>query len=162
MGTRKIIYPWERERTAEFSAVVNDIIKDIVEIKHPFFFNWLKTLESKLKQEVATNEFEAKIIALLSNHDKELFCDKAALKYFYEQGLGQEVNQIPEHERRILGRMYGDETLFLDINQAPYLPFYYGDTGFRFFTTHGQWRDAKNCRQINPDFSLGFMDIKMK
>ena len=128
--------------------MANDIIKDIVEIKHPFFFNWLKTLESKLKQEVATNEFEVKIIALLSNHDKELFCDKAALKYFYEQGLGQEVNQIPEHERRILGRMYGDETLFLDINQAPYLPFYYGDTGFRFFTTHGQWRDANNSRSV--------------
>jgi hypothetical protein len=44
------IHPWEREKTAEFSAVVNDIIKDIVEIKHPFFFNWLKTLEGKLTQ----------------------------------------------------------------------------------------------------------------
>ena len=142
------IYPWERERTAEFSAVVNDIIKDIVEVQHKFFFNWLKTLESKLKQGVATSEFEVKIIVLLGNHDKELFCDQAALKYFYETGLGQEVSQISEQERRTLGRMYGDETLFLDINQAPYLPFYYGDTGFRFFTTHGQWRDANNCRHI--------------
>lgn len=44
--------------------------------------------------------------------------------------------------------MYGDETLILDINQSPYLPFYYSDTGFRFFTTHSQWRDANNSRSV--------------
>lgn len=142
------IYPWERERKEEFSAIVNAIIKDIVEIQHAYFFKWLRELESKLKQESQLNSIKARIVIMIGNHDKELFCDAEALNYFYEQALGRNVSQIPEDERKTLGRMYGDETLFMDPSRAPYLPFYYGDTGFRFFTTHGQWRDEANCRRI--------------
>ncbi|MCB1985042.1 MAG: hypothetical protein H6936_12415 [Burkholderiales bacterium] len=142
------IYPWERHRKEEFSAVVNAIIKDIVEKQHAFFFKWLRELESKLKQESLLSEIKAKIVIMIGNHDKELFCDTEALKYFYEKALGRSISQIPETERKTLGRMYGDESMFLDPDRAPYLPFYYGDTGFRFFTTHGQWRDEANSRNI--------------
>lgn len=140
------IYPWERERTAEFSMVVNAIIEEIVEVKHEKFFKWLQGLKIALRRDAAVDE--VKIVVLLGNHDKELFCDQKALTYFYEKGLGQSVEAISESERRSLGRMYGDEEMFLDPNQAPYLPFYYGDKGFRYFTTHGQWRDADNSAKI--------------
>ncbi|MCP5244484.1 MAG: metallophosphoesterase [Burkholderiales bacterium] len=142
------IYPWERNRKKEFSAVVNAIIKDIVENQHAFFFKWLRELESKLKQESQLSTIKTKVVIMIGNHDKELFCDTEALNYFYEKALGRNVSQIPDDERKMLGRMYGDETLFQDPNQPPFLPFYYGDTGFRFFTTHGQWRDEANCRSI--------------
>ncbi|GJL76451.1 hypothetical protein [Nitrosomonas sp.] len=145
------IYPWERNRKEEFSAVVNAIIKDVVENQHAYFFHWLRELENKFKQESQLSNISARIVIMIGNHDKELFCDPEALKYFYEKGLGRNVSQIPEEERRMLGRMYGDETMFLDPNQAPYLPFYYGDTGFRFFVTHGQWRDEANSRRIKAE-----------
>ena len=142
------IYPWERERKEEFSAVINAIIKDIVKNQHAYFFQWLRELDNKLKQENQLNNITTRIVIMIGNHDKELFCDQEALKFFYEHGLGRNLIQIFEEERKMLGRMYGDEALFLDLNQAPYLPFYYGDTGFRFFTTHGQWRDEANSRRI--------------
>ncbi|MDH5551986.1 MAG: metallophosphoesterase [Nitrosomonas sp.] len=140
------IYPWERERTAEFSKVVNLIIREIVEQRHINFFKWLQGLKIRLKQDSGVDK--VKIVILLGNHDKELFCDQEALKYFYEKGLGQSIEAISEEERRSLGRMYGDEKMFLDPTQAPYFPFYYGDKGFRYFATHGQWRDADNNAKI--------------
>ena len=142
------IYPWEREKKAEFSAVVNDIIKDIVEKEHSYFFSWLQNIESKLKNDDETKVERVKIVVLLGNHDKELFCDQQALAYFYEKGLGQKISKITQQERQALGRMYGDEQMFMDLKQAPYLPFYYGDQGFRFFTTHGQWRDKENSHAV--------------
>lgn len=142
------IYPWQREQTAEFSAVVNAIIKDIVKKEHSYFFDWLQNLEKKLMDDEETNIKHVNIVVLLGNHDKELFCDQKALKYFYEKGLGRKVVEIPEQERKALGRMYGDEQMFINIKQAPYLPFYYGDRGFRFFTTHGQWRDKENSHSV--------------
>ena len=48
------IYPWQREKTSEFSAVVNAIIKDIVKKEHSDFFDWLKNLETKLKEDNET------------------------------------------------------------------------------------------------------------
>lgn len=145
------IYPWERNRDQAFSHVVNSIIRDIVENKHASFFKWLQALESNLKQENKLGNIKVKIVVLLGNHDKELLCDQKALKYFYEKGLGRTICEIPEEELTALGRMYGDATLFQDPDQAPYLPFYYGDTGFRFFATHGQWRDSSNCRHIKSE-----------
>ena len=47
----KGVYPWERERTEDFSNVVNAIIKDIIEVKHSSFFEWLKDLEANLKRD---------------------------------------------------------------------------------------------------------------
>jgi hypothetical protein len=150
----KGIYPWERDRKECFSAVVNTIIKDIVEDKHRSFFDWLKELEVNLRRDTRnwdrTAAFEKlKIVITVGNHDKELLCDNEALTYFYEQGLGIKLSDIDDERRRLLGAMYGDETMFLDPKTAPYFPFYYGDTGFRFFTTHGQWRDPDNSAQIS-------------
>jgi len=142
------IYPWERDRKEEFSAVVYDIIRDIVENQHAKFFEWLRELENKLRQDNQLRDIKTKTVLMIGNHDKELFCVPEALNYFYETALGRDVKTIPEEERKLLGRMYGDESMFMDISQAPYLPFYYGDTGFRFFTTHGQWRDEANSRSI--------------
>jgi UDP-2,3-diacylglucosamine pyrophosphatase LpxH len=50
--------------------------------------------------------------------------------------------------------MYGDEKMFASVKKAPYLPFYYGDRGFRFFTTHGQWRDLENSRAVDKTDDL--------
>lgn len=141
----KGIYPWERERKVEFSAVVNVIIREIVQ-QHAAFFNMLKALPNRLSKEAGVKQVN--IVMTLGNHDKELFCDQQALSYFYEQGLGIKVAEISQTERQMLGRMYGDEKKFEDPSIAPYMPFYCGDTGFRFFTTHGQWRDKENCRSI--------------
>lgn len=146
------IYPWERERKEEFSSVVNAIIRDIVEKKHAVFFAWLRNLENKLKTDCKTIQ-RVRTVITVGNHDKELYCDQDALKYFYEAGLGIKISEITLEERRTLGRMYGDENMFQDTSQAPYLPFYYGDTGFRYFTTHGQWRDPANSRNIKKDGS---------
>ncbi len=140
------IYPWERERTEDFSKIVNLIIREIVEKQHINFFKWLQGLRGRLKQDSGVDK--VKIVVLVGNHDKELLCDQKALKYFYEVGLGQNVEEISEEERKSLGRMYGDENMFLDATQAPYLPFHYGDTGFRYFATHGQWRDASNSASV--------------
>ncbi len=146
------IYPWERDRTAEFSKVVNQIIREIVEVQHVNFFKWLQGLNARLKQDSGVDK--VKIVVLLGNHDKELFCDQQALKYFYEKGLGQKVEDIPTEERKSLGRMYGDEQMFIDPNIAPYLPFYYGDRGFRYFATHGQWHDTDNSAKVKETDSL--------
>ena len=158
------IYPWERERKEEFSSVINAIIRDIVEKQHSGFFKWLRNLESELKKDCPTVQ-QVKTVITVGNHDKELFCDQNALKYFYERGLGITVDTISEQERKMLGRMYGDENMFMDPGQAPYMPFYYGDTGFRYFTTHGQWRDASNSRKIKkegskPGWSAGKWQIE--
>ena len=143
------IYPWQRKKTVEFSSVVNTIIKDIVEKEHSYFFNWLQNLEKKLKDDDQTNVKHVKIVVLLGNHDKELFCDQQALNYFYEKGLGRKISKITKKEREGLSCMYsGGKDMFTDTKQAPYLPFYYGDKGFRFFTTHGQWRDKDNSNSV--------------
>ena len=142
------VYPWERDRKEEFSAILNSIIKDIVENKHSYFFHWLRELENKLRQESQLSAIRAKVVLTIGNHDKELLCVPETLRYFYEKALGRPVINIPDEERRMIGRMYGDESMFLDPHLAPYLPFYYGDTGFRFFTTHGHWRDEANCSRI--------------
>lgn len=140
------IYPWQRDCTKDFSRIVNEIIREIIDVEHKVFFQWLRELPEKLKKH--TQVQSVKIVVLLGNHDKELLCDQEALSYFYEKGLGLKLEDIADEERRTIGRMYGDEQMFVDKKTAPYFPFYYGDRGFRFFTTHGQWRDPDNSRKI--------------
>lgn len=148
------IYPWQREDKTEFSRVLNEILKDIVADKHVKFFDWLKAMPQKLKDEAGVDKME--VVVLLGNHDKELICDDKALSYFYEKALGRSLKKISEAERRWLGRMYGDEEKFLAPSSAPYLPFYFADRGFRFFTTHGQWRDATNNRSVKSKKGPGW------
>jgi hypothetical protein len=140
------IYPWQRDRTEDFSHIVNEIVRDIVDVEHKDFFRWLRELPGNLKVDNQVDTVE--IVVLLGNHDKEMLCDQKALSYFYEAGLGKKLSDISDKYRRAIGRMYGDEGMFADAATAPYLPFYYGDSGFRFFTTHGQWRDKDNSRKI--------------
>ncbi len=146
------IYPWQREYTEDFSRIVNEIIREIVDVKHKVFFKWLRDLPQKLRDDTRVDK--VKIIILLGNHDKELLCDQKALSYFYEVGLGQKLENITDEERRAIGRMYGDENMFTDVKTAPYFPFYFADRGFRFFTTHGQWRDEDNSRRIKSSCGL--------
>ncbi|MCW8986043.1 MAG: metallophosphoesterase [Gammaproteobacteria bacterium] len=148
------VYPWHREKTEIFSKILNEIIHAIVEEQHEYFFHWLQQLPSKLERDAKIKAAAVKIIVLLGNHDKELLCDQKALTYFYEKGLGRTLDSIGDEERASIGRMYGDETMFADKKTAPYLPFYYGDRGFRFFTTHGQWRDEDNCREVDAKAGL--------
>jgi len=156
----KGIYPWERDRKECFSAVVNAILKDVIDVQHANFFKLLRDLEGRLTADThrldrRTAFKKVKIVVTVGNHDKELLCDNAALTYFYEQGLGIKLTDIEPERRQMMGRMYGDETMFDSVKTAPYLPFYYGDTGFRFFTTHGQWRDPDNSAVVAADPDKG-------
>ncbi len=137
------VYPWQHNRKEDFSRIVNEIIQDIVDVKHKHFFKWLRELPHKLSTDSQVEN--VKIIMLLGNHDKELLCDQKALRYFYEKGLGQKLESITDEERRAIGRMYGDEMMFTDVKTAPYFP---------FFTTHGQWRDKDNSRKITASSGL--------
>lgn len=92
-------------------------------------------------------------LVLLGNHDKEIFADDATLALFYEQCLGQPVETLSDDYRRWIGQMYFDDVdHYLDPERksVPWLPFYWGDQGFRLFVTHGQWRDQDNSRRITP------------
>ena len=147
-GQKSVIYPWERERKAEFEKAVHTIIKNIV-IQHEYFFERLRNLEATLESECETLK-SVDVVILLGNHDKELLLVNDSLAYFYEQALGKKPTDFSEETRRYIGRMYGDETQFLDQDTVPYFPFYFADKGFRFFATHGHWRDAENSRAIKP------------
>ena len=140
------VYPWERERKVEFEKAVQKIIEGIID-QHLYFFSRLQSLDTFIKDlcESVTN---TELVVLLGNHDKELMLVNDSLAYFYEHALGKKLTDFSEAERRYIGRMYGDENQFLDSATAPYFPFYYADRGFRFFTTHGQWRDSENSREI--------------
>jgi len=141
------LYPWQRdEDNSKYKQILKSLLIDIVENKHKDFFEWLRDLPKNLERDTGISKVNT--VVLLGNHDKELLSDNALLTYFYEKALGRSLDAIPEDERKWLGRMYGDENRFLDKGVAPYLPFYYGDRGFRYFTTHGQWRDASNNRQV--------------
>ena len=151
----KGIYPWQRDHD-EFAPILRTIIHDISTIhggEHDSgrrrFFSLLKDLPERLKGKGQEGkDIAVKTLALLGNHDKEILADNDVLTVFYENCLGQKVADLPEDYRRWVGRQYGDENLFLDKSSVPWLPFYHGDRGFRLFITHGQWRDAANCREI--------------
>lgn len=147
------LYPWQREKDKDkYTQILKSLLEDIVENKHKVFFDWLKSLEERLKTDAGLTG--VKIFVLLGNHDKELLSDNDVLSYFYEKALGRKLDSIDKEERKWLGRMYGDENRFLDKAIAPNLPFYFGDRGFRFFTTHGQWRDSSNNRSVSASKGL--------
>ncbi len=140
------VYPWQREHP-EFAEIVLNITEEIIGLHEPFF-QLLQGLPELLKP---AGVEKAQVIVLLGNHDKEIMAVPKALAYFYEHGLGTPPEKLPANYRRWIGEMYfGDPDYFADPKTVPYLPFYYGDRGFRFFTTHGQWRDADNSQAIAP------------
>ncbi|MDH5323957.1 MAG: hypothetical protein OEZ68_03210 [Gammaproteobacteria bacterium] len=151
------VYPWERKRP-EFAQTVDQIIRNIVQT-HAYFFSLLRNMETRFKQH-CPNLNHCETLILLGNHDKELLAVDQSLAFFYEHALGKTPADFSERERKIIGRMYGDEAKFLDKNTVPYFRFYYGDAGFRFFTTHGQWRDSENSFAVKantgtPGWSAG-------
>ena len=146
------IYPWQRDNK-KFPEIVRSITKEIIHT-HKDFFAWLKALPGKIEQDCGAR---TTTVVLLGNHDKELFVDPVALEYFYREGLGidpRDPGQLTPKYREAIGRMYsGDPKMFSDPASIPYLPFYYGDCGFRFFTTHGQWRDEANSKANRPGWT---------
>lgn len=156
------IYPWQREQETKFNQAVTKITAAILK-KHQRFFRLLRDLAIDLEKDTRAYSLKhkmmteykgikaenVKIVITIGNHDKEMFCVQDALKMFYEEGLGVKLNSIPQSDREAIGEMYGNKSMFADKKTAPYLPFYYGDTGFRLFTTHGQWRDKENSRAIS-------------
>lgn len=148
------VYPWERDHP-EFPDIVKTIIEGII-AQHAGgaggdcpFFKRLKELPESLQ---AKGVKSVNVLVLLGNHDKEILAAPEALKLFYEECLGWRLEDIPEDYRVKVGRMYGDENLFKSPESAPWFPFYYADSGFRLFVTHGQWRDGDNSRAL-PEWS---------
>lgn len=144
------VYPWQRDNQKKFNDNVRTIIKNIIG-KHSYFFGLLKEFDKKLKKNASCVE-ATDIIVLLGNHDKDLMLDNHSLSYFYENALGRKLESFSDAERAYIGKMYGDKDMFLrDKSMAPYFPFYHADKGFRFFTTHGQWRDGENSRAVEAE-----------
>ena len=162
------VYPWEREKS-EFKTILRDIMREIVRIHtqppspsgKTGFFYLLKQLPKALEQYEYRNGDrnehkksrvrQIRTLALVGNHDKEILSDDDTLKMFYEDCLGQPVETLSDEYRRWVGKMYfDDENHYLDDGRksVPWLPFYWGDEGFRLFVTHGQWRDPDNSRSI--------------
>lgn len=139
------VYPWQRKHP-RFKEILRDIMTGIIAEhakKQTGFFYLLQQLPNKTNCVVKT-------LALLGNHDKEIFADDETLKMFYEQCLGQPVKKLSKAYRSWIGKMYfNDERHYTNANSVPRLPFYWGDKGFRLFVTHGQWRDEDNSCRID-------------
>lgn len=140
------VYPWQREHP-NFPEIVLEIVENIVS-QHREFFALLQGLPVFLQEAgVETTE----IFVLVGNHDKEMLVVPQALSHFYQHGLGIETKNLAPQYRRWIGQMYfADPDYFAAPDSVPYLPFYYGDRGFKFFTTHGQWRDGDNSIAVEP------------
>lgn len=149
------VYPWQRD-DPKFPIALRKIMAGIVDLhaKNPDahgkkgscgFFYHLRSLPQRLA------DVHIETLVLLGNHDKEICADPDTLKMFYEDCLGQKVANLSPEYRRWIGKMYGDETRFLDPQSVPWLPFYWGDAQLRLFLTHGQWRDSDNSRLIAAD-----------
>lgn len=163
------VYPWQRDHP-NFKSILRKIMQGIIKVhteapdpKRPGqktgFFYLLQRLPKTLAKYDYKNMDRSehkksqvkniRTLVLLGNHDKELVADDETLKMFYEHCLGQSLQTLSEGYRRWIGKMYfDDEARFLDPESVPWLPFYWGDRGFRLFVTHGQWRDQDNSRRI--------------
>lgn len=177
--SEKGVYPWQRDHP-NFKQVLREIMQEIVR-RHATapspdsmcsFFHLLQQLPDKIQQcehNGKTSQLKnIRALVLLGNHDKEIVADDETLKMFYEECLGQKVdnhsdNRLSDDYRRWIGKMYfGDEEKYLDAerNSVPWLPFYWGDPGFRLFVTHGQWRDQDNSRRIDAQSGKPGWQIK--
>lgn len=159
------VYPWQR-RDPQFKKILLEILQGIIDIhtkprtpgEKTGFFHLLKEFQDSPEQyalqseksENKTCRTKVRTLVLLGNHDKEILADDDALKLFYEACLGQPIEALSNDYRRWIGKMYfDDENHYLDRGSVPWLPFYWGDRGFRLLVTHGQWRDQDNSRSFN-------------
>lgn len=162
------VYPWQRDHL-DFKRVLGEVMEGVIgqHARPPTpggktgFFYLLRQLPDALagyeyrnknrKEHKKSRVKKVRTLVLLGNHDKEILADDQTLKRFYEECLGQPVESLSDDYRRWIGKMYfGDENKYLDPERksVPWLPFYWGDAGFRLFVTHGQWRDPDNSRRI--------------
>ncbi|HXH73000.1 MAG TPA: hypothetical protein VNI58_09335, partial [Mariprofundaceae bacterium] len=158
LWAKKGIYPWERkEKPEEFRQTLGEIMQGII-AKHRDtpggFFSRLRRLPSDLEEGKRINNKKnyvkrIQVLVLLGNHDKELLADPDMLMTFYKECLGENMGLLTPEYREWIGKMYG-KPAEAAANEAPELPFYWGDPGFRLFVTHGQWRDKENSRAIEP------------
>lgn len=140
------VFPWHRN-DVRFPLIVTNIMSKIVEQHaNPFglagrhgFFVLLKQACSRL-QELG---IKVRLIPIVGNHDKELQCVPAARLLFYRDCLGLSATELDGDYRSWVADMYGGDR---PAAETPWLPFYFGDRGFRLLATHGQWRDASNSR----------------
>jgi hypothetical protein len=164
------VYPWQRDHP-QYKPILREIMRGIIGIhargpdpEHPCqktgFFYLLKQLPEALKKYDYQNEDRSerkrsvvkhiRTLVFLGNHDKEIVTDDETLRMYYEECLGHTFgagseNPLSEEYRHWIGQMYfGDASRFADPQSVPWLPFYWGDRGFRLFVTHGQWRDQDN------------------
>lgn len=135
------VYPWQVDDD-RYVGIVNDIMDAIAE-KHEAFFSLLRDIPSQLES------VDVELIVLLGNHDKPILASEYALSRLYELVFGKPVKELSSDYREWIGRMYfGDGTHFADAQTVPWLPFYFADEGFRYFVTHGHWRDPYNSRRV--------------
>ena len=143
------VYPWQRDHP-DFPAVLLSIMRGIVRWHatedgpggRPGFFYQLR----QFKQTLAEREpgIDIRVVPIVGNHDKELLVDNAARQLFYEACLDWPHGMPDAAYTQWVDAMYGPK-----VRATPaWMPFYYGDTGFALFATHGQWRDPMNCRDI--------------
>lgn len=161
------VYPWQRDHEdypGLLRAILNDIIMRHAEAPRsgmpPGFFYLLKELPEHVRQHHYKHKtgklIKLQTLVLLGNHDKDILIDLPTLTRFYEDCLYQPVSSLSGEYREWISRMYFDRAdYFTAGNQTPpWLPFYWGDQGFRLFVTHGQWRDKDNSR-AQPGWSAG-------
>ena len=146
--TQAGVYPWQHTHR-QFAPLINEILDDIIRIhasdggmagRHGFFW-WLKHLKQIL--EPATRVL---LIPIVGNHDKELQLVAPARLRFYRDCLGIAPGDFCAEYLDWIEAMYGAQPDNPRAAENPWLPFYYGDRGFRLFATHGQWRDKANSR----------------
>lgn len=165
--TQNNVYPWEKSKP-EFAPTLRNIMQGIINLhaKSPIggepggFFYYLKQLYTTLPEchcrGKESRVINIQTIVLLGNHDKEILADNVTLNLFYTECLGKTVYPMRADYCRWVGEMYfADENRFLNNDNKPWLPFYWGDRGFRLFVTHGQWRDTSNCWQNKSDSIVG-------
>ncbi|WP_179958147.1 metallophosphoesterase [Chitinimonas arctica] len=147
------VYPWDRDH-ARFAELVNAILDGIIRLHAtPFglfgqhgFFEQLKRLRPLLQADGTA----VRIIPIVGNHDKELLLVASARQRFYRDCLGWTDSEQETGYRDWIAAMYGAGKA----DEPPWLPFYFGDRGFKLFATHGQWRDNSNSR-AQPGWRAG-------
>lgn len=137
------VYPWDRGHP-RFAELVSEIMEGIItQHASPLglfgqdgFFELLR----KTSRQLEAQGTAVQVIPIVGNHDKELLVVPAARARFYTACLGWPADGPDDTYRQWVQQMYGRDS------QPPWLPFYFGDSGFRLFATHGQWRDDTNSR----------------
>lgn len=145
------VYPWQRDHP-QFPALVGRIMDGIV-ARHATpggfyadasgegtdgFFVQLHACLNRIR--ASHPGLVVRIIPIVGNHDKELMAVADARRRFYRDCLGWPDGEPDGIIADWIAAQYGRR------DNPPLMPFYFGDTGWQLFATHGQWRDDTNSR----------------